>query len=119
MFSSSIRIFVSSKPIDLRVSFDRLAGIVRDAFGEDPRSGALFIFLNKSKDKCKILFFERSGYCLLYKRLDKGTFSIPPHPEGAVRVEVPAALLQGFLLGASRLQPSKIPQNPSSPFDIN
>ncbi len=74
MFPSTLRVFVATEPVDLRISFDRLAGIVRDAFGEEHRGGALFCFRNKASDRCKVLFYDRTGYCVLYKRLDAGTF---------------------------------------------
>ena len=76
MLPSTLRVFVATKPVDLRVSFDRLARIVRDQFGDDPRSGALFFFTNKASDRCKILFYDRTGYCLLCKRLDAGNFDL-------------------------------------------
>jgi transposase len=101
MFPNTLRVFVATKPIDLRVSFDRLAGIVREQFGDDPRSGALFFFTNKASDRCKILFHDPTGYCLLYKRMDAGTFQLPvPKDSADARVlltsEVFARLLEGI-----------------------
>jgi transposase len=100
MFASHLRVFVAAKPIDLRISFDRLAGIVRDQFGDDPRSGALFFFTNKATDRCKILFADRTGYCVLYKRLHAGTFHLPvgkdcTEPRVPVDAEAFARLLEG------------------------
>jgi transposase len=103
MFSSHLRVFVAAKPIDLRISFDRLAGIVRDQFGDDPRSGALFFFTNKAADRCKVLFADRTGYCLLYKRLDAGTFHLPvPKDAADSRVAVDADAFARLLEGVTR-----------------
>jgi transposase len=103
MFSSHLRVFVAAKPIDLRISFDRLAGIVRDQFGDDPRSGALFFFTNKAADRCKVLFADRTGYCLLYKRLDAGTFHLPVSKDATdVRVAVDADAFARLLEGVTR-----------------
>jgi transposase len=103
MFPSTLRVFVATQPIDMRVSFDRLAGVVRDQFGEDPRSGALFFFVNKASDRCKILFCDRSGYCLLYKRLDAGTFQLPvPKECSEARVAVDSEAFARLLEGVTR-----------------
>jgi transposase len=99
MFSTNVRIFVSVERVDLRVSFDRLAGIVRERFGDDPRGGSLFVFLNKGTDRCKVLFYDRSGYAILYKRLDRGVFVPPPRSEGASRMEMSTETFARFLEG--------------------
>lgn len=77
MIPSGVEIFVGLAPIDLRWGFDRLAGIVAEQVRRPPRSGALFVFFGKRKSALKILFFDGSGMCLFYKRLDKGTFRVP------------------------------------------
>ncbi len=70
-------VFVATETVDMRWSFDILAGLVRERLGEDPRSGELFLFFGRRYDRAKILFFDKSGFCLLYKRLDRGTFKLP------------------------------------------
>jgi transposase len=103
MFPPTFRVFVAAKPVDLRISFDRLAGIVRDQFGDDPRSGALFFFTNKAADRCKVLFADRTGYCLLYKRLDAGTFHLPTSKDPAdARASVDAEAFAQLLEGVAR-----------------
>ncbi len=77
MIPAGVEIFVGVDPIDLRWSFDRLAGIVAEHIGRDARSGALFVFFGKHRAALKILFFDGTGLCLFYKRLDKGTFKLP------------------------------------------
>ena len=102
MLPSTLRVFVATKPIDLRVSFDRLAGIVRDQFGDDPRCGALFFFTNKASDRCKILFCDGTGYCLLYKRLHAGTFQLPISTDAAdVRVSLESEAFAHLLEGVA------------------
>lgn len=66
-----------SQPTDMRKSFDALSGLVRNNLGCDPTSGEVFIFINKRRDKVKLLHWQGSGYLLFYKRLEKGTFELP------------------------------------------
>lgn len=77
MLPSTVRIFVCTVPQDMRRSFDGLALATRQLLGEDPQSGALFVFVGKSKTRAKVLWFERNGYCLLYKRLHRALFVVP------------------------------------------
>jgi len=90
MLPPSVRIFFSAEPTDLRRSFDGLAALVREWLGEDPFSGHLFVFRNRPGDRIKILYWDRSGLCLFYKRLEKGTFRLPPS-EGRPSVEIECA----------------------------
>ena len=69
-------IFVATEPIDLRLSFDRLAGIVRE-LGDEPRGSAVYVFHNRRRTHVKLLWHDRSGYCILYRRLDRGVYRIP------------------------------------------
>jgi transposase len=77
MIPSGVEIFVGLTPIDLRWGFDRLAGMVEEQIRRPARSGALFVFFGKRKSALKILFFDGSGLCQFYKRLDEGTFRVP------------------------------------------
>jgi transposase len=89
MIPSGVEIFVGLAPIDLRWGFDRLAGIVQEQVGRPARSGALFVFFGKRKCALKILFFDGSGMCLFYKRLDRHTFRVPSPPTpGATSIEL-------------------------------
>jgi transposase len=74
---SGVEIFVGLDPVDLRWGFDRLAGFAEERIGRKARSGALFLFFGKRRTALKVLFFDGSGMCLFYKRLDKGTFRVP------------------------------------------
>jgi transposase len=77
MIPSTVRIFVCSEPQDMRRSFDGLALAAQEHLGEDPQSGALFVFVNKRRNRVKVLWFDRNGYCLLYKRLHRARFELP------------------------------------------
>lgn len=112
---SSVKIMIASEATDMRRSFDGLAAMTREVIGEDPLSGHLFVFRNRRGDRVKILFWDRSGFCLWYKRLEEGTFHFPESETGRAaggeprpgRIEVEAAelalLLEGIdLAGAKR-----------------
>jgi transposase len=77
----SVRVFVCTEPTDMRKSFDALAALVQSVLKEDPFCGHLFTFLNRRKDKVKILYWDRSGFLLVYKRLEEGTFWMPDRRE--------------------------------------
>lgn len=108
MIPSGVEVFVALAPVDLRCSFDRLAGVVKEQVGYEARSGALFVFYGRRRDALKILFFDGSGMCIFYKRLDRSTFSLPtPLSEGALYVTVDDALLQAILDGVDVAAPSE------------
>jgi transposase len=100
MIPSGVQVFVALEPIDMRWSFDRLAGAALDRVGYDSRSGALFIFFGKRKGSVKVLFFDGSGMCQFYKRLDRGVFRLPdPTAPDARHVELDESLLDALLDG--------------------
>jgi transposase len=73
---SDVRIFLCTTPTNMHWSFDRLMGRAQEIFEQDPCSGHLFLFLNRSRDRLKILFWDRDGFCIFYKRLERGTFQL-------------------------------------------
>ena len=97
-FGAGIRVFVGIEPVDMRGSFDALAGAVR-RLGLDPTDGHLYLFFNRRRRLCKALFFDGSGWCLFSKRLEAGTFELPNAPDGQDRVVVDAAMLSSLLSG--------------------
>jgi transposase len=74
---SALRIYICPQPTDMRKSFDALAIMVQHIIGQDPLSGYIFVFTNKPGNKLKCLYWDTDGYALWYKRLEKGTFTLP------------------------------------------
>ena len=99
MIPHGVEVFVGLDPIDLRWSFDRLAGIVTERIGREARSGALFVFFGKRRDALKVLFCDGTGMCVFYKRLDRGTFRLPEAVPGAASVAIDERALDDLLDG--------------------
>ena len=97
--STSTRIWLASEPADIRCGFDRLAELARSVTGQEPLSGHLFLFRGRSGDRLKILYWDRDGYALWYKRLEEGTFKLPRIEAGAASVELRASELAMLLDG--------------------
>lgn len=97
--SATVSIFLCTQPTDMRKGFDGLSGIVRGAFGADPLDGSLYLFVNRRRDRVKILHFDGSGYWLYYKLLEAGTFEVI-HAEGAC-VQIDSTQLAMLLGGVS------------------
>lgn len=96
----SVRIYVAASPADMRKSFDGLSALARDVVNQDPMSGHLFVWFNRRGDQVRILFWDRTGYAILAKRLERGTFRLAKTPAaGATHVTVDAAELTLVLEG--------------------
>jgi transposase len=95
--SPAVRVYLATEPADMRKSFDGLAALAQGVLGLDPLSGHLFVFANRRRDRLKILYWDRDGFAVWAKRLEKGTFRIPPAADG--RVEMTAADLAALLAG--------------------
>jgi transposase len=106
----TVKIYLGADPTDMRKGFDSLAYLVESSMSLDPLSGHLFVFRSRRGDRIKVLWWDRDGYCLWYKRLEKGSFRFPAVAvEGATKgVEVKAAdlmmILDGVDLGSVRRQ---------------
>ena len=104
----STRVFVATQPADMRRSFDCLLALVRDFLGHaDPLAGHLFVFRNKSGDRLKVIWWDRDGLAIFYKRLEEGGFPFPTPAADAKEVEMTAADLQLVLQG---VDPRKVPR---------
>ena len=101
MIPAAVRIFVCTEFIDMRQGFDRLAQLARAKLGEDPQAGSIFVFANRNATRLKALWFDGNGYCLLYKRLHRAVFDLPPSNGGA-SVQLDARQLAELLRGSAR-----------------
>lgn len=115
----SVRIYVAIDPVDMRKSHHGLAAVVEQQLGLDPLSGHLVFFTNKRRNLAKILFFDRTGLAILYKRLEKGTFQLPALGHGVTRAEIDpgqlAMILEGIdLRSAVRRKRYARPARPSA-----
>ena len=94
----TVRVFVAVEPIDMRGSFDALAGAVR-RLGLDPVDGHLYLFMNRRRRLAKALWFDGSGWCLLSKRLEAGSFQLPPIDGSLQQMQVDGATFASILAG--------------------
>lgn len=85
--TGATRIFLYRGAADMRKSFDGLSGLVRTELEEDPLSGSLFVFCNRRRTMVKLLYWDRDGLALWYKRLEKGTFRLPGPAAGAMEID--------------------------------
>jgi transposase len=101
-----VRVFLYTQATDLRKGFDALCGLVTTAFAQDPTSGHLFLFINRRRDRLKILYWDRDGLAIWYKRLETGSFQIPVAAPDATSVELSrtqlALILSGIDLRSAR-----------------
>lgn len=116
----SVRIYVAAEATDLRKGFDGLAAATRTVIRKDPLSGHLFVFLNRRRNRCKVLVWDRTGFLLLYKRLERGRFMLPRKPaEGRSHLQVESAelslMLEGIDLTGARRRPRWEPLAKSDP----
>lgn len=75
--TASTRIYLYRSPCDMRKSFDGLCGLIRSELDADPLSGSLFVFVNRRRSMVKLLYWDRDGFMILYKRLERGCFKVP------------------------------------------
>jgi transposase len=102
MLPPTVRILVCTEPQDMRRSFDRLALVTKELLGEDPQSGALYVFVGKRATRAKVLWWDRNGYCLLQKRLHRALFRIPAGGGGSgPAVQIDATALAALLTGVA------------------
>jgi transposase len=87
----------------MRWGFDRLAAAAKSRVGEDPQSGEIVVaFANRGATRLKLLWFDRNGYCLLYKRLHRAVFELPVGRDGATTLRIDGAALAKLLGGVDR-----------------
>lgn len=113
--SAAVRVYLATAPADMRKSFDGLFALV-SGLDLDPLSGHLFVFINKRRDRIKILYWDRDGLAVWAKRLERGTFRIPDATANRLEMSAAdlAALLAGIDLNSVRRRPRYArPSNPS------
>lgn len=103
----SVRIYFATGLVDMRNGINGLRAIVEQVLKRNPDEGHLFVFVGKRRDMLKILFWDKNGYVVYFKRLERGRFQLPTVDEKRVKVEMEAAqlamLLDGIDLNAKRL----------------
>jgi transposase len=97
--AAETRIWLATAPADMRCGFDRLAELARSVTDQDPVDGHLFLFRGRHGDRLKILYFDRDGFALWYKRLEEGVFKLPRIEPGQQSVELRASELAMMLDG--------------------
>lgn len=103
MLPPTVRILVCTVPQDMRRSFDALAALTQQLLGEDPQSGSLYVFIGKRATRVKVLWWDKNGYCLLYKRLHRALFRQPLSGEDSSSAKrIDASALAELLAGVAR-----------------
>lgn len=116
MFSlGAARYFLYREPTDIRRSFDGLCGLVTERLGQNPMSGDIFIFINKPRNRMKLLKWEPGGFVLFYKRLERGTFELPDLSTSGISQQIGYGQLTMMVTGISMRYAKKrrrfLPQN--------
>ena len=108
MLPTSVRIMVCTQAQDMRRSFDTLALVVRQHLGEDPQSGSLYVFVGKRPTRAKVLWWDRNGYCLLYKRLHRALFDVPQGSAAVPSIQISASALAELLAGVGKEEKRRV-----------
>jgi transposase len=95
----NVQVWLAAAPVDMRRSFDGLAEHVRAFLGHDPLSGSMFVFRNRSSQRVKILWWDRDGLAIYYKRIERGTFQFPSAQGEQKSVAIDSAALMRLLSG--------------------
>lgn len=99
--SGNARFFLYGQPADMRKGFDGLGGLVINKLGQNPLSGDIFIFVNRTRTLVKILVWDQSGFTIWHKRLEQGTFEMPQVEKSQLSVEITRQKLMLILEGIS------------------
>ena len=85
--TAATHIYLYRAPCDMRKSFDSLSGLIRSELNADPLSGSLFVFCNRRRNMVKLLYWDRDGFAIWHKRLERGCFSVPSTPSANARID--------------------------------
>jgi transposase len=113
--ASGVKIFVYTQATDMRKGFNGLSGIVRSEFQSDPADGSLFIFINRRRDRMKLLHFDGGGYWLYYRLLEAGTFEELKAKDDSCRLQIDATQLSMLLSGVSLVRSDRRRKRFSNP----
>ncbi len=98
-FPPGIQVFMAIEPVDMRKSFDGLSAAVQAVFERNVLDGHLFLFLNRRRDRIKILWWDRDGLAIWSKRLELGSYEVPRHEPNTSRLQLDATQLALLLNG--------------------
>lgn len=120
MLPQSVRLYVAPQPVDARKGFNGLSLYVQAQLRLEPLSGHLFVFFNRRRDQVRILFWDRSGYVLWAKRLERGRFRLPAHwtdsgPHAQLEAAELALCLEGIDLSQAKRRPRWTPPETTQP----
>jgi transposase len=120
----SVRLFVATQPVDGRKGADSLMVIVRDVFRHEPFSGHLFVFFSMRRDRVRIVYWDRNGFAMWTKRLERGRYALTFSAEGklvahAIEAAELALILEGIDLAGSRRRPRWTPASPPTLAALN
>lgn len=108
MIPHGVRVFLCVEPVDMRLGFDRLAQLARERVGRDPvDGGAIFVFGGRAASRLKILWFDRNGLCLLYKRFHQSRFELPASASGQRVLHIDTVALAALLAGVAHVPRSR------------
>jgi transposase len=113
--ASGVKIFVYTQAADMRKGFNGLSGIVRSEFQSDPTDGSLFIFINRRRDRMKLLHFDGGGFWLYYRLLEAGTFEDLKPKDDSCRLQIDATQLSMLLSGVSLVRSDRRRKRFSNP----
>jgi len=113
--ASGLKIFLYTPAADMRQGFNGLSGIVRSELQSDPTDGSLFIFINRRRDRMKLLHFDGGGYWLYYRLLEAGTFEELKPPDDSCRLQIDATQLSMLLSGVSLVRSDRRRKRFSNP----
>jgi transposase len=94
-----IQVYMAIDPVDLRKGFDGLSAAVQTVFERNVLAGHLFLFLNRRRDRIKLLWWDEDGLAIFYKRLERGSYELPRHSPGAKQLQLSSAQLSLLLSG--------------------
>ena len=110
----SVKIYLAASPVYMHSSYDGLSCAAREVFERDPMSGHLFVFVNRTRTQMKALYWDRGGYCVFGKRLERGRFRLPEVRPGQRSIELEAVdlmlVLEGIELSGVKRRPRWTPQ---------